>query len=206
MWKIGGTWKESKLLSHSEIKVRVTFTNSRIGKVQQFMQPNYCYLLMKIKKKCLIVIVCESFRASLVKAVKPVWAVLFLMAIANFLSGIVQNYKAGYHSWLYCVILLTYRYCKGAGLLNWRMSIWIRHKEDFWKVIFFWWLNTGTACPERWWMLLPWKHWRSGWRALRNLFELKIALLIAVWPLKVLSNPNHSIILWLHMIFTYFWI
>jgi len=28
------------------------------------------------------------------------------------------------------------------------------------------WWNTGTGCPERWWMPHPWKHSSSGWMGL----------------------------------------
>ena len=27
-------------------------------------------------------------------------------------------------------------------------------------------VRTGTGCPERWWSLHSWKHWRSGWSRL----------------------------------------
>lgn len=77
-----------------------------------------------------------------------------------------------------------------------RGSIYPQYKE---KVITWGWWNTGTGCPERWWIPLPWKHLRSDWTgswvtssSWRGPYSLQ-----GNWAdlSKILSNPNYSILL-----------
>lgn len=60
------------------------------------------------------------------------------------------------------------------------------------------WWNIGVGCPEKGWMLHPWKIPKLD-GTLSNLMEWKMFLLIAEgWtqgPIKVSSNANDSVIL-----------
>lgn len=127
--------------------------------------------------------------------------------IADFLSGIVHNYKVGYYSWLYCVLFLTYRYCKGARGSGFKLKedqfgLDIRKIFARETLALVTQKSGGCSIPENTegqvgWLWAAWLSWRcpcslqEGW---------------TVWPLKVPSTANHPIILWLHMIFTCFWI
>ena len=58
----------------------------------------------------------------------------------------------------------------------------------------------GTGCPERLLMPHPWKHSRSSWTGLWATWSSwRCPCLLqggwTRWPLKVTSNPNHSVIL-----------
>jgi len=60
--------------------------------------------------------------------------------------------------------------------------------------------NTGTGCPEKQWRPHPWKHSRPGWTALWVTWSSwRYPCLLqegwARWPLKIPSNPKHSMIL-----------
>ena len=63
------------------------------------------------------------------------------------------------------------------------------------------WWNPGTGCPERALMPHPWKHSRSGWMRLWATWSdwrcpCSFQAGWTRWPLKVPSNPTHSMILW----------
>lgn len=67
------------------------------------------------------------------------------------------------------------------------------------------WWGTGKGCPERLWIVHPWRHLRQGWMRLWTiwsstwfsswqhfLWQGSLNLMI----LEVASNTNHSVILW----------
>ena len=61
--------------------------------------------------------------------------------------------------------------------------------------------NTGTGCPERQWRPHPWKHSRPVWTGLWATWSSwrcpsSLQGGWARWPLKVPSNPKHSMILY----------
>lgn len=58
------------------------------------------------------------------------------------------------------------------------------------------WGDTGTGCPVRLWMPLPWKHWRPGWMGLWATWSIAGGWNEVI--LKVPSNPNHPMILWFY--------
>lgn len=129
--------------------------------------------------------------------------------IANFLSGVVRNYKFGYYSWLYCVLFLMHRYCKGARgngfkLKEGQFGLDIR-KIFGWVVQHWRWLPRKEVDGPSLKILkvrLDGSEQPGGcWRC-----PCLLQGCWTVWPLKVLSNPYHSLILCLHMIFKCFWI
>jgi len=74
----------------------------------------------------------------------------------------------------------------------------------FWtKITVLYQRKVCLVCPERQWRPHPWKHSVSGWTGFwatwsgcRCLCSLQGGW--ARWPLKVPSNPKHSMILWFY--------